>query len=462
MKIRHDDIIIDEKEPFKNCKLGRKQYATVLTGIVNTYKDGFVMGLNNEWGGGKTTFVKMWQKHLEIDGFKTIYFNAWENDFDTNPLVAIMAELEGLTDADKDKLNDLLKIGGTLIKNTPEALIKGVAGRILSVDTYEDAIDTSDIFKKEIKKYNNKKKAIGEFKIKLEEYIDSATPDKPLIFIIDELDRCRPDYAVEVLENVKHLFSIKGITFVLSIDKVHLASSIRGYYGSENINTDEYLRRLIDLEYSLPEPEPKLFIEYLYEYYGFDYILNNHTNKDNEIFILKEITEYLFTKSNSTLRQQEKVFGLTSLVLKSFQNYGELHADLIFILVYFKMFYPIFYSKIENQVLTPQELHDNYISIMGESNHDMEFDIIDSDIRVLLICTYHYGLDKYRQKFYPLVEFDKNNEAKLLINYPNDKNRLHTLEESYESWREYLTTDTKITTFINKINLTEPIINQSI
>lgn len=44
MKIRHDDIIIDEKEPFKNCKLGRKQYATVLTGIVNTYKDGFVMG----------------------------------------------------------------------------------------------------------------------------------------------------------------------------------------------------------------------------------------------------------------------------------------------------------------------------------------------------------------------------------------------------------------------------------
>lgn len=459
MKIRHDDIIIDEKEPFKNCKLGRKQYATVLTGIVNTYKDGFVMGLNNEWGGGKTTFVKMWQKHLEIDGFKTIYFNAWENDFDTNPLVAIMAELEGLTDADKDKLNDLLKIGGTLIKNTPEALIKGVAGRILSVDTYEDAIDTSDIFKKEIKKYNNKKKAIGEFKIKLEEYIDSATPDKPLIFIIDELDRCRPDYAVEVLENVKHLFSIKGITFVLSIDKVHLASSIRGYYGSENINTDEYLRRFIDLEYSLPEPEPKLFIEYLYEYYGFDEFMTNASDIEYEKNSLIDMANYLFKKTYTTLRQQEDIFGLTGLVLQSLQGYRKKTTHLLFVLIYLKMFQNNFYEKIYKQKLLPQQLNNEYTSIVGGTK--TKYGLNYTYVRALLIYLYHNGLNYDTKAKHPIE--GKNSEGFTVSLIKDiDDNSNFTLTNGFKTVYENQMHGISLNDILDKINLTEPIINQSI
>ncbi len=59
MQIKHNDLIINQEAPFANCKLDREKYAHVLTSIVNNYADGFVLAINNEWGTGKTTFVKM-------------------------------------------------------------------------------------------------------------------------------------------------------------------------------------------------------------------------------------------------------------------------------------------------------------------------------------------------------------------------------------------------------------------
>lgn len=398
MKIRHEDIIIDEKEPFANCKLAREQYATVLTGIVNAYKDGFVMGINNEWGGGKTTFVKMWQKHLEIDGFKTIYFNAWENDFDTNPLVAIMAELEGLSKDNDEVFKSVVEKGAVFAKNIAPALIKAALAKYVDSEVLLESIvgaakSATEIFEDEIKEHNKKKDTIKDFKEKLEEYVSSVSPNKPLIFIIDELDRCRPDYAVEVLENVKHLFSIKGITFVLSIDKAHLASSIRGYYGSEKINTDEYLRRFIDLEYSLPEPEPKLFIEYLYEYYGFDELsslVNDEYSKNNIGIHFKYNVEALFCNSNPTLRQQESIFGLTRLIVTSFNSKELVYTNLLLTLIYLKFFHNEFYFRIKNKKLTYQELNDEYISIIDWNTANYRDEVMNNPnyIRGALLYTY--------------------------------------------------------------------------
>ena len=86
MNIKHNEIKIPSANPFVNCKLNREPYAKVLTEIVNSYADGFVLAINNDWGTGKTTFVKMWRQQLINEGFQTIYFNAWENDFNNNPL----------------------------------------------------------------------------------------------------------------------------------------------------------------------------------------------------------------------------------------------------------------------------------------------------------------------------------------------------------------------------------------
>ena len=78
--------------------------------------------------------------------------------------------------------------------------------------------------------------------------------------VIDELDRCRPSYAVELLEVVKHLFGVDRIVFVLAINRSELAHSVRALYGS-GFDAENYLRRFFDVDFRLPEPERKAFID---------------------------------------------------------------------------------------------------------------------------------------------------------------------------------------------------------
>lgn len=371
MKIKHREIEIPTENPFENCQLGREQYAQILTDIIKVYADGFVLAINNEWGTGKTTFVKMWQQHLENNNFKTIYFNAWENDFDSNPLVAIMSELKTLTNSkNKAVFKSAVEKGAVLAKNVLPALLKAVAKKYIDTEELVDAIENTtkgatEIFEEEIKDYTHKKKSIGDFRIELGKFVEKTENDNPLVFIIDELDRCRPHYAVEVLEQMKHFFSVPGIVFVLSIDKNHLASSVRGFYGSENINTDEYLRRFIDLEYSIPMPSNKAFCKYLYTYYSFGEffslpkrIMLREPKSDGEHFL--KIAEILFDNIRATLRQQEKIFAQSRLILRCFGERNYTFSHLLFYLVFLKTLNNDLYRKIEGQSLTLQELSDAF------------------------------------------------------------------------------------------------------
>jgi len=147
-------------------------------------------------------------------------------------------------------------------------LVKAIASKDIDKEAISEALKNTaeaatEILKDEIDEYSSKKKGLKEFKNQLEEFVNKTTSGKPIVLIIDELDRCRPNYAVEVLEQVKHFFSVKGIVFVLSIDKDQLGNAIKGVYGSENIDANEYLRRFIDLEYSIPTPSTAVFCKYL-------------------------------------------------------------------------------------------------------------------------------------------------------------------------------------------------------
>lgn len=157
-----------------------------------------------------------------------------------------------------------------------------------------------------------------------------------MIFIIDELDRCNPHYAVKVLERIKHLFNIPNIIFVLSIDKEQLSNSIRGYYGSESINADEYLKRFIDIEYALPDPDVEKFCSYLYDYYGFEaYERPRGTREIEESFLA--IANILFMHKNLSLRQIEKIFAHIRLSLNMYRHDQVIYADLICLLTYLRI-----------------------------------------------------------------------------------------------------------------------------
>lgn len=468
MKIKHAELKIDEKNPFSNCKLNRQQYALILTEIVKKYADGFVLAINNEWGAGKTTFVKMWQQHLANSGFQTLYFNAWENDFDSNPLVAIMSELSTLKNQKNKKIfKSILEKGAVLTKNVLPSLVKSLVKKYI-VDIDDIVIDasentakgTTEILEKEIDLYANKKSTIIQFRSELEKFIENTESNSPLIFIIDELDRCRPDYAVEVLEQMKHFFAVSGIVFVLSIDKNHLASSIKGYYGSENINTDEYLRRFIDLEYSIPAPSHKDFSEYLFDYYSFNDFFDSPQRKDykdlkGDASQFLKMSEIIFNKMNTTLRQQEKIFGQTRLVLLSFSPNAYIFPDILFILVYLKNIKNDLYTKIEQNTLSLQELSNSFAELMPSEIKNL-YNINLFYVEAILLQFYNNNNDRHDR---PEI-LNRANDGALsssITSKLNVKNNNSNLISALEYVNRERYRDIKLASLVSKINLTDPI-----
>ena len=464
MKIKHHEIIPNSDHPFAECKLEREPYAKVLTDIVNTYADGFVLAINNEWGTGKTTFVKMWQQHLKKNEFQTIYFNAWENDFDNNPLIALMSELETLTNSDNKKVfKSVVEKGAVLVKNIAPAILKAVADKYIDSKVIADAIEnttkaSTEILEEEIKAYASKKKTIVEFRKELEKFVTQSDNSKPLVFIIDELDRCRPTYAVEVLEQIKHFFSVSGIVFVLSIDKKQLSSAVKGFYGSEHIDSNEYLRRFIDLEYSIPKPSTKNFTKYLFEYYSFkDFFSSeerfgyNDLRDDTSNFLM--MAEFLLMKSNATLRQHERIFALTRLVLCSFKANEYTFSHLLFVLAYIKIMQNDLFQQIENNELSIQDLSNAFYDLLFTEVKDSNR-LNLGYIEALLLWFYNNNREYPNKSI--LLDRDAENKPITII-----KSKLVEENDKLANYFQHIDRqrydNLKLDFLLKKINLTEPI-----
>lgn len=221
IKSRSQELDIPEGNPFENDKLDRSQFSNILTDVVSFYgQTGCVLALGGEWGTGKTTFVKMWRQALNNKGFKTLYFNAWASDYTEDPLIALIAELSELS-ADNGTINKIaagaVRITASVLKSTLKGVLKKATG--IDADVISDAIDESiDIGKKYLDKFEEQKTTLEEFKENLRKYIAENAGENPIVFFVDELDRCNPHYAVAVLERIKHLFEIPNIVFVLAVN----------------------------------------------------------------------------------------------------------------------------------------------------------------------------------------------------------------------------------------------------
>ena len=199
----------------------------MLTSIVTTYADGFVLAINNKWGAGKTTFVKMWEQDLKNNDFQTLYFNAWENDFQPEVIIALIAELSELREKREKTFKSVVKKGAAFLTKVAPSVAKGVASKAVGEGAIADISEaitefTTEQLESEIEKFTESKKGIEEFREALQKFVENVDDNKPVIFIVDELDDAVLDYAVSVLEEIKHLFSVPGIVFVLSIDKEQL------------------------------------------------------------------------------------------------------------------------------------------------------------------------------------------------------------------------------------------------
>ncbi len=264
IRIQPLDIEIPKTAPFKNDLLGRKEPVEVLTHLIGSIEGPCVLAVDAAWGAGKTTFLKMWSQHLRNSGFSVIEFNAWETDFIGDPFITLSGELEDglrqyIGQSLAGKIEAMKKVATEVVRRAIPAAIKIAAPEPLK----EIGQVLASFAEERMSSYRKEQELVKEFREKLQDLaktLAESKKGKPLVIVIDELDRCRPSYAIELLEVAKHLFTVEHIIFVLAVNRSELEHSICALYGS-GFDARGYLRRFFDIDLKLPEAERKPFIE---------------------------------------------------------------------------------------------------------------------------------------------------------------------------------------------------------
>jgi len=243
--------------------MDRKPSADFLTSYILNNSNVKVLNVNSPWGTGKSFFLERWSEMLS-EKHVCVRFNAWETDYSAEPLVALIACIE-------EQLKDpvelaatsvgkvMINTGSVLVQKAGPLILKGLVRKFSGVELdellgkgSEDAVD--GVVEALIKDQAETRHNVKEFKEEVVKRLSQAANDRnltgPAFIFIDELDRCRPTYAIELLERIKHFFELEGCRFIIASDSTQLAHSIRAVYG-QGFNSERYLNRFFDAEFRL-------------------------------------------------------------------------------------------------------------------------------------------------------------------------------------------------------------------
>lgn len=286
-------------EYFPADKLDRARYATFLSRLLaqegfdksrpdDEQKKNYVLNLNAEWGAGKTYFLKRWSRELIVD-FPVVYIDAWQQDYSDDPFLTVIAGIIKQLQRQAKFNITIPKSAVSMFKAVAPAIAQGLTKKISGIDLDElhtllftdeeieddqkqnsNKLTGSDfspavkaLAQNLIKDHEAKNKSIEVIKSKLDDWVSKFEKQEgkslPIFIFIDELDRCRPSYAVEMLETIKHIFNVKGIVFVVATDTDQLQHTIKSIYG-EGFDAKVYLGRFFNSRYSLKRPALKDFL----------------------------------------------------------------------------------------------------------------------------------------------------------------------------------------------------------
>lgn len=250
------DVSMDpDDDPFANDAIGRQTQAERLTRLVERIEGPCVIALDAPYGAGKTTFLRMWAQTLRNEGFLVAEFNAWTSDFDGKPSNALAAQIRDAIDADGS--DNAAKVKAALIRYmeyAPQIAISLASFMGVGIDDggvgFNAGVNAGDFLKSLLDKRQEKEESIQDLRKALAKYTDGTEKGR-LVVLIDELDRCRPPYAIETLEVAKHIFNADGVVFALGLHRQQLTASIKAVYG-QDFDAQGYLERFFDLSASLP------------------------------------------------------------------------------------------------------------------------------------------------------------------------------------------------------------------
>ena len=262
------ELRVDSTSTFEEVdKFNRKPLVTGLTRLVKEFSGETVICLDGKWGEGKTVFLQLWRNDLNNNGFPTLYLNAFEKDFRGDAFTTVCAailESHGRLGGDPSVRERFLHKAVQVAKGfgflALRVGLRAATAGVIELRDGDVAADeavraTSEFLDRSlvsaIESGAEQERAVAEFKEVLEQIALEFCRERggellPAVFIVDELDRCRPNFAVEMLEVLKHFFSAKNVVFVLGANLEILSKSVESVYGISG-EGNHYLRRFMNI-----------------------------------------------------------------------------------------------------------------------------------------------------------------------------------------------------------------------
>lgn len=320
--------IVGSEERLSADRLDRARYAEFLTNYLATEgkQRNYVLNLNAEWGAGKTWFIKRWYMELKPH-YPTVYIDAWQQDFSDDPLLTVISsiidqlkEVAGkdntIPEGMRQRLLGLFKVGGKL------ALKAAIKKAGLEEDDFSlEGEDANQLVDALCSNQKERYESIQYLKKEIRQWVEGAVGlsngelDYPAFILIDELDRCRPSYAVEMLETIKHIFDIPGVVFVLATDTEQLQHAIKVIYG-EDFDAQSYLSRFFRRRFYLKQYPSNIFIRELIEK-NIDFYNSKSIQSFNKTDSLVSLLSMVIDAFNVSAREMESFIDCLSAALSS-------------------------------------------------------------------------------------------------------------------------------------------------
>lgn len=357
----HNNIITKAFEP---DYLDRKALAVEWTDALLSTKINhhLVISISGDWGTGKTYLAQNWHKYLEEQGYFTCYIDAHKKDYAEDPLLIIMSEIESAVNKYIKKEEAFIKKAFAPVKKKfLPFLASGIktAGKVGASVLFPDIISSSakqiidevdaekvkEFVKSIIEKYGNKKnnyikqyyenmqaytKNMEEFKHELEKFASKF--DKPIVIFIDELDRSNPKFVIKLIEQLKHIFEIPNLAFILTVNKKELSNTIKGTYGSE-MDGYAYYKKFTTHDFTLYP------IEQIDEIL-INTFIKNTISKYNEYYLSRDfigIASILSKRLNLSLRDIEQVLDHLYYIKEKVTE--EYHREYLIICFFYRAVY---------------------------------------------------------------------------------------------------------------------------
>ena len=302
--------------------LNRNRYLSGLINILNNINDSKIIALDGDWGSGKTWFLKSLEylmtcenekKYINIDNnmlkklkeeYTVFYYNAWENDDAPSVMLSLLYKLindtylhskQKITKAALNTFNILVKFATVGKVDIKQCLLNEEWDNKQVTDSIKTSEEIKDDFIK----------AIGEL-------LQVLSKNKMLI-IIDEIDRCKPTFAIDLLENIKHFYDDERIEFIVGTNNRQLSSLVQKVYG-DKYDGSTYLDKFFDLNLELPNNYMETYINKILK--GTPLATNDYINYYQEIAKFYHLT----------MREYNRYINSLNLLQKSIDNIKDVYG----------------------------------------------------------------------------------------------------------------------------------------